>query len=470
MLNRTIAAVLIAYCAAAGFAGESYAQERYLEIATRYSRAQVFHEAIVVPNGDRREAFISFRIPNSLLVFTQEKNGFEADVDVTAELYRGGKKVDEQIWRARHAAATFEQTQSRTADLQGRLRFEVEPGSYAYRLIVNDDGSDDRGAARAFHVPDAVTMLYGSLVFGNLRRDSVHVVLDGANLGGDVPFGVNLPAILPVASATQMQPDEPVLTFRLYLLTPNRKEKPRRRPSARRSGRDVPTVVQPDPIEIRPDDELVSSGSVLSRDLVEVGPLQNSDAGCLCWSIPATSGSAAMLATLPLRTDELENGTYMLEVKPVGDGEAGRYVFGTRWQDMPLSLYDIDVAIRNLEFIEQRDTIRGLLKGSRGDKVEAFRAYWHQRDPTPGTVRNELMEEYYRRVDQAAVRFRTGQHPVPDGLRTDPARIYILYGEPDQITNTLPSSGGVEQTWTYADGRTFKFWASSSLMPMELLQ
>jgi GWxTD domain-containing protein len=109
-----------------------------------------------------------------------------------------------------------------------------------------------------------------------------------------------------------------------------------------------------------------------------------------------------------------------------------------------------------------------MLKGSSEVKMEAFKSYWDDRDPTPETVFNELMYEYYRRIDDAAFRFRTGQIPYPDGLRTDAAHIYVVYGPPDDIASSLPPSGGVEQTWTYADGRRFIFWAASSLDPLEL--
>jgi GWxTD domain-containing protein len=135
---------------------------------------------------------------------------------------------------------------------------------------------------------------------------------------------------------------------------------------------------------------------------------------------------------------------------------------------MPLSLYHPEVAIRNLAFIEDRKTIRLLLKGTREEQEAHIRAYWKERDPTPATEVNELMAEYYRRVDLAASRFRTGKYPVPDGLETDQARVYIVHGEPDDVERTFPDGGGVEEVWAYADGRRFHFWAPTSLDALEL--
>ena len=452
-------------------APESAAQGRYLEIAARHGRAPVYHEALVLPDGDARQAVVTFRIPNSLLVFTQDRNGFEADVELTVTLYRGRDKVDEQIWRSRHRAATFEATQSRTDDLQGWVAFDVEPGDYAYRLVIHDDGGDDRGTARTFKVPGSRSALNGTLFFGDLARDSSGVSLRAANLAGDVPFGEDVPAIVPVTGEAELESDETVLTYRLYRVAPHRSDELRRPRAGRGAATGAPAAASQEAVEVAPGDILVSSGSVVGGDLVRLGALRRRASDCLCWANSAPSDpEGSSFAVLELGTAELESGTYILQVTPVRGGDSGTYVFATRWRDMPLSLYDVEVAIRNLEFIESRSTVREMLSGGRDAQVEAFKSYWSQRDPSPGTVRNELMEEYYRRVDEAAEKFRTGQHPVPDGLRTDPARIYIVNGEPERITNTLPSSGGIEQTWLYADGRTFVFWAGSSLAPLELVE
>lgn len=458
-------AVLLASCAA-----EAVAQGRYVEIATRHGRGQLYHQAIVVPDGDKHVAVVSFRIPNRLLVFTQEKNGFEANVELTVELYQADRKVDEELWRSRHSASTFDETQSRTSDLEGRVRFEVDPGTYTYRFILNDDRGEDRAVARAFAVPVAGEPTQGSLIFAVLDRDSAGVRLDDANLGGDVPFGADIPAVIPVASLPGRSPEATVLSYQLYRLSPDRKEL-RKRPSSTRDGAQRPPDASlPERMEIHPGDELVRSGTVPAADLVYVGDLRSDDASVLGWSDPrASDADGTALAIIPLETGDLESGRYRLDVTHSSGGDSKQILFSTMWREMPLSLYDVEVAIRHLEFMEDRGTIRAMLRGSRSDQVEAFRSYWNPRDPTPGTIRNELMEEYYRRVDEAAVKFRTGQQPVPDGLRTDPAHIYVLYGEPEHVTNTLPSSGGVEETWHYADGRTFVFWSGSSLAPLELV-
>jgi len=55
-------------------------------------------------------------------------------------------------------------------------------------------------------------------------------------------------------------------------------------------------------------------------------------------------------------------------------------------------------------------------------------SFWKQRDPTPGTKKNEYKEEHIRRF-QYANEF-LGRETSRDGWRTDRGRIYIILGEP----------------------------------------
>ena len=75
------------------------------------------------------------------------------------------------------------------------------------------------------------------------------------------------------------------------------------------------------------------------------------------------------------------------------------------------------------------------------EQREAFiEAFWRTRDPTPGTVRNEVREEHVRRL-QYANRYLGAETPRR-GWQTDRGRIYIQLGEP-------------ADTQSYADPRAF---------------
>ena len=70
----------------------------------------------------------------------------------------------------------------------------------------------------------------------------------------------------------------------------------------------------------------------------------------------------------------------------------------------------------------------------RGLFIEEF---WRQRDPTPGTSRNEFREEHYRRIEYVNKWF--GRGTSKPGWKTERGRIYIILGEPiyrDQFHNS----------------------------------
>jgi GWxTD domain-containing protein len=65
------------------------------------------------------------------------------------------------------------------------------------------------------------------------------------------------------------------------------------------------------------------------------------------------------------------------------------------------------------------------------ERQEFIKQFWLHRDPTPDTPKNEFMEEHYRRIAQANLRFPTATGTP--GWKTDRGRIYIVYGPPDEI-------------------------------------
>ena len=426
-------------------------QGRYIEIAIRNSRPSIYHEAIVLPSSEGGSVSVHFRIPNSLLVFLQRGDVFVADVEATVEVFSEKRKRDERTWHGSTSAATFDVTQSKTTDLAGFVEFGLPPGEYSYRLLLNEGATLDRRSAqpKAIVVPDPASQeVWRPFFVSEIKTSEAMLELTPTGLGGEAPFADSAEAAVPVLGLLE----DAAVEYFLYSVAPENEE------ALQKAGR-------LEHYNIRNGDLLVRQGT--ARTIVPFG----ADADdCFCRDL--TTDSSIHLALLDLETETLEAGFYVadIRVKRGGKSASSQLIFTTHWRDMPISLYDVEVAIRNLEFIDTRERVRSMLKGSRRERIEQLRAYWKQRDPTPGTLANELMEEYYRRVDQAALEYRTGGAPYPDGLRTDAARIYIVNGPPEEVTHSFPSSGGVEQVWRYGDGRTFVFRSNSSLEPLVLVE
>jgi len=164
-------------------------------------------------------------------------------------------------------------------------------------------------------------------------------------------------------------------------------------------------------------------------------------------------------ALLDASIDDVEPGRYLLALHTEsGEGDRRDTVpLELAWVGMPLSLRSPDYAIRALEPIATDQQIDSILDIERDRRSAALRGWWRRFDPTPGTIYNEAMAEYYRRVDNAFFAYRT--IGVSDGAVTDRGRIHILYGPPPEVRRETPTSGPPREVWVYPPpvGRRFTF-------------
>src|SRR5690554_6724532 len=124
-----------------------------------------------------------------------------------------------------------------------------------------------------------------------------------------------------------------------------------------------------------------------------------------------------------------------------------KYVGVANWYNKPKSLSFPDISIHALEYIEDEVVIDSLLDIDSDKQYNALVKYWKRKDPTPETEYNELMNEYYSRVDYAQLNFST--LTGTKSVNTDRGKIYIMFGKPDKIERNSNSSGKVVETWIY---------------------
>lgn len=130
-------------------------------------------------------------------------------------------------------------------------------------------------------------------------------------------------------------------------------------------------------------------------------------------------------------------GKYILDVTVNRDGQraSSKAIFDVRLSSftspsMSSNAFDLDIAIKQLRHITRNINLGKILKGTQAEKAKFFEDFWKKRDPTPETERNELMEEYYHRVDYANRYFTSG---FREGWDTDRGMVYIIMNAPDDI-------------------------------------
>jgi len=165
------------------------------------------------------------------------------------------------------------------------------------------------------------------------------------------------------------------------------------------------------------------------------------------------TGPTAANIVYPLPYKKMDEGTYSLEFK-LGS-KTVKKDFNVIWFTKPIYLYKTDLALRPLRYVlspAEFDSVKGLDL----DKMELwFSDFWKQQDQTKETQYNELLSEFYNRVDYAnryySVRSR-------EGWETDRGRIYLLYGEPEKVENRRYAANSLPYLiWTYPDDLTFVF-------------
>ncbi|PWB72045.1 hypothetical protein C3F09_07210 [candidate division GN15 bacterium] len=122
--------------------------------------------------------------------------------------------------------------------------------------------------------------------------------------------------------------------------------------------------------------------------------------------------------------------------------------FSLQWTQEALLRHDYKTALAQLRYIDSTGEVKKMQKLQTYDeRLAAFNAFWAQHDPTPGTKENEAKREFYRRVAYANRKFAHMRQP---GWRTDRGRIYIIYGEPDQIDDVPMAANYLPyQVWHY---------------------
>jgi GWxTD domain-containing protein len=152
---------------------------------------------------------------------------------------------------------------------------------------------------------------------------------------------------------------------------------------------------------------------------------------------------------VPLPLERLEPGHYSVQLRATDGKEkfSHELSFQVTWPGRPMSLMDWDIATDALRYIATPEEIDKILSAPTEQGQQLFQAFWRKRDPDTTTAYNEIMVEYYRRVDAATTRFSTSKEG--DGYRTDRGRIYILFGPPTNTQRSLLPGQPVREIWTY---------------------
>ena len=122
-------------------------------------------------------------------------------------------------------------------------------------------------------------------------------------------------------------------------------------------------------------------------------------------------------------------GDYKLEVRLFD--EENDYIkgivkkFSSKIFGFPSSIKDLDLAVKQMLYIASPSDIEEIEEAEDySEKLSKYLDYWKQLDPSPNTVDNETLNEYYRRVEYANANFGG----YFKGWRSDMGMVYVTLG------------------------------------------
>ena len=135
-------------------------------------------------------------------------------------------------------------------------------------------------------------------------------------------------------------------------------------------------------------------------------------------------------------------GGYDLEVTAWQAGDAGALVrtarFSVGWlaSTWLVDPSEADDAVHFLLSAEDEERFARLQAGERERFLEDF---WRRRDPTPDTEENEARLQFQARITHANRNFDAAANDR--GMFSDMGRVYIRYGEPDEVLRQVIPAG-----------------------------
>lgn len=172
---------------------------------------------------------------------------------------------------------------------------------------------------------------------------------------------------------------------------------------------------------------------------------------------------AIAYASVPMPFAKLSIGTTMLKVVVEQNGaraEAALPIYANVGFS-PKQGQSLATLIDPMRYIMDGKDWHALKEAGPEERLKIFKEFWEarwlvKREPVNDEEENPLLAEFFLRVEEANWRFHWGGQ---EGWRTDRGRIFIIYGEPDNIQRQQNQYGRITfEIWTYSElGRRFVF-------------
>lgn len=175
-------------------------------------------------------------------------------------------------------------------------------------------------------------------------------------------------------------------------------------------------------------------------------------------SITLTPGNRIINIDIPFDGRSFFPGKYIIRTTmyhPMGGKKERLKPFNFTWVDRPMDSFNFDEALDQMVYILPKDDISKIEEMSYEDKEKYFMDFWNERDIFADTDKNELLEEYFLRVEVANQEFSVDDKP---GWDTDRGMVFCKYGKPDVRESYFTNKADMynrppREIWSYLKAR-----------------
>lgn len=372
---------------------------------------------VASPDASLSRLQVYLKIAYDELQFTLSDDTYRASYEVSVVIYdRDGNQIDGKTLDEEVKADDFDLTNSRLAYHVSYLKFDLEPA--AYKIAI---GLTDLETKQKRTIKDTIKLKKFSEK--KLALSDVSLV---RNLQVD---SMGVKSYFPeVASCIKDLTDQLYVYFEIY--SQNEAE---------------------EQFEIS-----YSVKTMRGKELIKSSYNRRKD-------------EARTLESFPLNVSALAQGQYLLTLHAksgLRTAETQKLLF-IRWANMPATISDIELAIRQIKYIAEKGEFDILNQAEDDEKLQKFEQFWRNHDPTPGTEANEGMDEFYQRVQFTNENFSVFR----EGWKTDMGMIYIIFGPPSDIErHPFDVENKPYEIWYYHDiNKEFVFMDQSGFGEYRLL-
>ena len=370
------------------------------------------------PSNPNYLVYYSYKISYSQLFFQKKDDDFNAGFNVRIEIKDSSEKIIERAFDERIVSVKdFDITNSKTTFLQGVINIKLAEGKYIFAAVISDQISK-----RERRIP---------------------------------PIDILIKKENPILAPIVFEPEK-ILCDKLesYVLTNNSSSIPFNKPT---NDLVIPVTdknVNLLTITVKRGDTVFYSNKKITDPVLANPEIKYCDE-----KVVITQSVDSANVKIFIARDfsaKLTEGPVQIEIYS-DENLADKQVFKLNviWIGKPLSLSDPEQAIKFLEIIESKDVVSNILGGS-GTDTENLYNYWRKQDPTPETEFNELMNEFYTRVDYCELNFKS--LAGNSGAKSDRGKTYIKFGPPDSIDRDNDKNDKIVESWFYKNlNRKFAF-------------